>query len=89
MPWSYELVLESANKAWVTVHQEDERNVAAAPYVDVAVVVLRVQGDGALTLHHVWGGTAERQVPVIVSADSQQQAYCKDMLPGVFHFLVP
>ena len=50
---------------------------------------LRVQGDGALTLHHVWGGTAERQVPVIVSADPQQQAYCKDMLPGVFHFLVP
>ena len=61
----YEVVVESANKVWIGIHQEDERGVSAAPYVDAAIIVLRAVGDGTYTFHDASGGAPDRHVCII------------------------
>eukprot|EP00047_Mylnosiga_fluctuans_P009313 m.10827 g.10827 ORF g.10827 m.10827 type:complete len:930 (-) comp2562_c0_seq1:53-2842(-) len=73
-PFMYELVVESDNKAWISLHQEDERAEQAASHVDLSIVVLRRETSGVYTLHACDSGSNERQ----------QQLYAKGLKPGTY-----
>lgn len=36
----YEVTVPSATKAWVSVHQQDSRDITAQPYIDMGVSIL-------------------------------------------------
>ncbi len=58
----YELVVEADNKAWIGLHQEDERGMTSPKYVDLAIIIIRVEDNGTYSLHSCNSGSVERQV---------------------------
>lgn len=63
--WYYELEIESAQKLFIGLHQEDERIqgvVQRRPFLDVGITVLKVNADQSLELIEKTTILKERQV---------------------------
>eukprot|EP00049_Salpingoeca_infusionum_P004408 m.78901 g.78901 ORF g.78901 m.78901 type:complete len:505 (+) comp12550_c0_seq5:1907-3421(+) len=69
----FSLNLATDSEVWLSVHQNDERVLQGQPYVDIGLVVMKVNEDGTHTFVDAAGGSWKRQeqlrIPTLDAGD--------------------